>query len=177
MDLFQFVPENFFSILTSKNKRIYSSLIIEAFKVYESGSILGIEKKIIVDELVHYLDTNNYNYTQEDEDDEEANPNSSRELANYVLRKMEECGWIYIDVTNDYEEILNFSDAGITLCEAMMQIAPMLYNSDDDNTYEYNKAEYQGYIYTIYSLLTNEDNIEYSVIMQEVYRNTKLLLR
>lgn len=175
MNLFQVVPENFFSILTSKNKRIYVSLIIEAFKVYETGSILGIDKKIVVDELVHYLDSNTFTYSQEDETDEEANPNSNRELANYALRKMEECGWIYIDVTNDYIEILNFSDAGITMCEAISQLAPAFYY--DDEEFAYNKTEYQGYIYTIYSLLTNSDNIEYSVIMQEVYRNTKLLLR
>ena len=177
MDLFKFLPENFFSILASKNKRIYASLIMEAFKIYENGSILGIEKKIVVDELVHFLDTNTYSYTQEEEDkdDEEANPNTNRELANFVLRKMEECGWIYVDVTNDYIEILNFSDAGITVCEALGEITPLFYSDDED--YSAAKDEYQGYIYTIYSLLNSKENIEYSVIMQEVYRNTKLLIR
>ena len=178
MDIFNAIPDNFFSLLSSKNKRIYVSLIIEAFKIYETGTILGIEKKIVADELVHYLDTNKYSYDVEDIDDEEANPKSNRDLANYALRKMEECGWIYVDVTNDYIEILNFSDAGIIITEALMQIYGSSYQGFEDNeTSNYNSREYQGYIYTIYSLLNNSDSIEYSVIMQEVYRNTKLLLR
>ena len=42
MDIFNAIPDNFFSLLSSKNKRIYVSLIIEAFKIYETGTILGI---------------------------------------------------------------------------------------------------------------------------------------
>ena len=178
MDLFNIIPENFFSLLSSKNKKIYQALIIETFKVYETASILGIEKKLVVDELVHYLETNKYDYAVEDETDEEAKPNSKRDLANYCLRRMEECGWIYVDITNDYIEILNFSDAGIIFTEAMMQVIGQGFTIDDaDVESTYNNREYQGYIYTIYSLLNNNDNIEYSVIIQEVYRNTKLLLR
>ena len=177
MDYFKIIPDNFFQLLASKNKRVYLSLILEAFKVYENASILGIEKKIVVDELVHYLDTNKYKYEVEDNLDEEANPSSHRDLANYVLRRMEETGWIYIDVTHDYEEVLNFSDAGITICEAIINLNPRYYEDNLNDETEEITSHYQGYIYTIYSLLNNNDNIEYSVIIQEVYRNTKLLLR
>ena len=96
------IPDNFFSLLSSKNKRIYLACILQSFKTYETGSILGIEKKIIVDDLINFLDKSSYLYDVEDEEDEEANPQSKRELANYILRRMEECGWIYVDVTNDY---------------------------------------------------------------------------
>lgn len=175
LDYFRIIPDNFFSLLASKNKRTYLALIIQAFKVYESGSILGIEKKIVCDELVNYLDTNTCKYEVEDADDEEANANSNRDLANYVLRRMEECGWIDVDVTNDYEEILNFSDAGITICEAILSMSSVYYEEGSGDYAA--KDEYQGYIYTIYSLLYNPENLEYSVTMQEIYRNTKLLLR
>ncbi len=181
MDLFNVVNDNFFSLLSSKNKKTYVALLLEAFKIYETGSILGIEKKIVVDELVHYLETNKYDYSVEDENDEEANPKSKRDLANYVLRRMEECGWIYIDITNDYIEILNFSDPGIIFTEAIIQAVGGYFYYDDSDEYgeapQYNTKEYQGYIYTIYSLLNNSDGLDYAVIMQEVYRNTKLLLR
>ena len=179
MDLFNIIPENFFSLLSSKNKRIYSASILEVFKIYESASTTGIEKKIVLDELVNFLDNNKYNYDAEDTLDEEANPKSNRDLANYILRRLEECGWIYVDITNDYEEILNFTNAGIIISEALLQLSGKDYddNYEEDTNYIPNNKEYQGYIYTIYSLLNNSDNIEYSVIMQEVYRNTKLLLR
>ena len=44
MDLFDMVPDNFFSLLSSKNKRLYLAAILQTFKVYETGSILGIDK-------------------------------------------------------------------------------------------------------------------------------------
>lgn len=179
MDVFNVIPDNFFSLLSSKNKRVYAALIIEAFKVYETGSLLGIEKKIITDELVHYLETNKYSYDVEDVNDEEANPKSNRELANYVLRRMEECGWIYVDITNDYVEVLNFSDVGIIITEALMHVYNSNYvdYSDNEDISNIDNKEYQGYIYTIYALLNNMDSVDYAVIMQEVNRNTKLLLR
>ena len=92
MDFFDMVPDNFFSLLSSKNKKIYLASILQAFKIYESGSILGIDKKIVVDDLVYFLDTHSFLYDVEDEEDEESDPKSKRELANYILRRMEECG-------------------------------------------------------------------------------------
>lgn len=177
MDFFDMVPDNFFSLLSSKNKRLYLSCILQSFKIYETGSILGIEKKIIVDDLVYYLDTHAYLYDVEDEEDEEADPKSKRDLANYILRRMEECGWIYVDVTNDYEEVLNFTDVAITLCEALMKAYPQ-YEFGDDLPIDFvNPNEYQGYIYSIYSLLNQSDNVEYAMIFNLVYSNTKQLIR
>lgn len=177
MDFFDMVSDNFFSLLSSKNKRIYLASILQAFKVYEVGSILGIDKKIVVDDLVYFLDTHSYLYDVEDEEDEEADPKSKRELANYILRRMEECGWIYVDVTNDYEEILNFTDSAIIICEALLKAYPQ-YDYGDELPVDYvNPNEYQGYIYSIYSLLSQKDNVEYALVFSLVYSNTKQLIR
>lgn len=179
MDFFGMIPDNFFSLLSSKNKRIYLACILQSFKTYETGSILGIEKKIVVDDLVNFLDNSSYLYDIENEEDEESNPQSKRELANYILRRMEECGWIYIDVTNDYEEILNFSDMAIIISEALINAYPTLddYGDDNDNSYEVRSNEYQGYIYTIYSLLSNSDNVDYGMTFELIYSYTKQLIR
>ena len=179
MDFFDMVPDNFFSLLSSKNKRIYLASILQVFKVYETGSILGIDKKVVVDDLVYFLDVNaNFLYDVEDEEDEESNPSTKRELANYILRRMEECGWIYVDVTNDYEEVLNFSDTAITICEALLKSYPMLEYGNDELPADYvNPNEYQGYIYSIYSILNQSDNIEYALTFSLVYSNTKQLIR
>ena len=171
MELFKIIPDNFFSILSSKNKALYAGCIIEAFKIYEEGSILGIDKKIVVEVLTDYLDKE-----MEEIDDMEVSETgdkpSSRDKANFVLRRMEECGWIDVDVTNDYIEVLNFRDYAITFTEALMQIEPQV-----DDYVDGNQKEYRGYIYTIYSLLTNPMNIEYGVLMEQVFRNTKLFIR
>ena len=180
MDFFDMVPDNFFSLLASKNKRIYLASILEVFKVYETGTILGIDKKVVVDDLVYFLDTHkNYFYDVEDEEDEESNPSNKRELANYILRRMEETGWIYVDVTNDYMEVLNFSDDAIILCETILNAYPEFeYTDDSEIPADFiNVNEYKGYIYNIYSLLNQTDNVDYATTFSLVYSDTRKLIR
>ncbi|MBR6071719.1 MAG: hypothetical protein IKP77_02660 [Acholeplasmatales bacterium] len=179
MDFFDMVPDNFFSLLASKNKRIYLSSILQVFKVYETGTILGIDKKIVVDDLAYFLETNkNYLFDAEDEEDEESNPTNKRDLANYILRRMEECGWIYIDVTNDYIEVLNFSDDAIIICEALINAYPQFEYSSDELPADFiNPNEYHGYIYSINSLLSQTDDVDYALTFSLVYSNTKQLIR
>ena len=171
MELFKIIPDNFFSLLSSKNKAVYAGCIIEAFKIYEEGSILGIDKKIVVEVLTDYLEKEAEDIVDMEIEEDEDKP-SSRDKANFILRRMEECGWIDIDVTNDYVEVLNFRDYAITVIEALLQIEPQV-----DDYVDGNQKEYRGYIYTIYSLLTNPMNIEYGVLIEQVYRNTKLFIR
>lgn len=168
MNIFDTIPDNFFSILASPNKSIYYTAIVESFKVYEDASILGVDKRLIVDVIAETL--GKQTFSVEDEEDE-VNDNQAR--ANYIIRKLEAHGWIDVDVTNDYEEILNFRDYSITVIEALMKIN---YTFDD---YEFNdiEIEFKGYIYTIYSLLSNADNVDYALLIDGVCRNTKSFLR
>ncbi|MGL4949261.1 MAG: Wadjet anti-phage system protein JetA family protein [Anaeroplasmataceae bacterium] len=193
MDLFNVIPEDFFSILASKNKRLYLACAIQAFNVYESGSILGIDKKTIVDDLEYFLEKHqNLLFNKDDIDDFEDTISSNREKVNYVLRRLEQTGWIQLDLTNDYVEILNFTDNAITIIEALISLYPssMYVFSDDydEDTIQFesnfNQDEYHGYIYTIYSLLNNistddmsNNNVDYDLIVKEVYKNTKKLIR
>jgi len=174
MDLFKTVPENFFSLLNCKNQEVYAGCIMEAFKVYEDSSILGIDKNLVVEVLTDYLEKEHFEPEESLEEFEGENNDNSlpRKKALFVVRRMEECGWIDIDVTNDYQELLNFRDYAITFTEALLRVEPSYYEYGDSSS-----SEYRGYIYTIYSLLTNSDNIEYGVLMEQVYRNTKLFIR
>lgn len=188
MELFDIIPENFFSILSSKNRRLYTACAMQAFAIYETGSILGVDRKLIADELTLYLENhdNLYELDAEEFGDGLEEPENLRETANLVIRRLEECGWIYIDLTPDYTEILNFTDVAITMIEALQEICPQTitydyYNEDDDYatptfTAIVDPNEYKGYIYTIYSLLTNQD-LDYPLMISEVYKNTKMLIR
>ena len=88
MELFKVIPDNFFSLLSSKNKALYVGCIVEAFKIYEEGSILGIDKKIVVEVLTDYLDKQNEELVEMELDEDEDKP-STRDKANFVLRRME----------------------------------------------------------------------------------------
>ena len=174
MNFFERIPDNFFSLLSSPNKAIYAGCIIEAYKIYEDASIMGIEKKIIVEVLTDYLEKDFFDETKEHIEVEEGKSVTPRDKAYYILSRMQECGWIDIDITNDYVELLNFTDPAITITEALIQLEPkevFTYDTGEENSH------YRGLIYTIYTLLTSKGNLDYGLIVSEVYRNTKMLIR
>lgn len=168
MNIFEIIPKQFFSVLSSKNQEIYVSCILEIFKVYEQGSILGVDKNIARQAVVDYLDLNPL---QEELDEDNEIEMTNRDRANQILRRLEECEWIDIDVNNDYEEILNFRDYAITIIDALKDIGADSFYGEDTDVHEF-----RGYIYTVYSLLTN-DHGEYGLTLDQVYKNTVAFVR
>ena len=65
---------------------------------------------------------------------------TSRDKANFMLRRLESYGWIYIDVDYSYVQRVNFRDYAIQIIKSLIAVS------------EERRAEYQGYIYTIYNL-------------------------
>lgn len=169
MNLYTIIPKQFFSPLSSKNQTVYLACILELFKAYERGSILGMEKQLAKQVIVEYLELNPSE--EEIEGTEAEQEITNRDRANQILRRLEECEWIDVDVNNDYEEIINFRDYSITIIEALRDISSdSMYSDDKDN------HEFRGYIYTVYTLLTN-DHHEYGMVMEQVYRNTAGFVR
>lgn len=140
--------------------------LFEVFKAYEQGSILGMDKQIAQQVVIDYLEM--HPLAEVDEMDASSN---NRDKANQILRRLEECEWIDIDVNNDYVEILNFRDYAITIIEALKAVT-------QDNYYGYDEEnhEFRGYIFTAYSLLMNE-HVEYAMVIDQVYKNTIAFVR
>ncbi len=182
MNLFKIVPDNFFSLLASPNKSIYFDCLVLTFKAYEDATILGVDKKHVVEVLTDYLDKINKDVVLEDTNEDE-NDNQSKAYA--ILRKFEHYGWIDTDVTNDYEELITFRDYSITVIEALMKIKVDTYHHiGDDDDYGLGDEvigrtvdEFKGYIYTIYLVLSNKDATDYNYVMDSVDRNTKGFMR
>ncbi|MFW5794250.1 MAG: Wadjet anti-phage system protein JetA family protein [Bacillota bacterium] len=169
MKVFDIIPNNFFNLLSSKNKTIYINCLLELFRVYEQGSILGMDKDLARQVIVDYLDLNPL--TEELEDFDSESEITNRDRANQILRRLEKTEWIDIDVNNNYEEILNFRDYAITIIEALKNIANDSYYDD-----EIEGHEFRGYIYTVYSLLKS-DYGEYAMVLDQVYKNTIAFVR
>lgn len=167
MDIFKIIPQNFFSLLNSKNQNIYIRCIFAVYKAYEQGSILGMDKSIAQQAIIDELDTISEDVNIDDIDESTNN----RDKANSILRRMEECEWIDIDVNNDYIEIINFRDYAITIIQALKNISQDTFYGYDDETHEF-----RGYIFTVYSLLQNE-HPEYAMVIDQVYRNTIAFVR
>lgn len=89
MKVFESLPQNFFSILSSKNKEIYADCLFILYKVVSSNTSFGIEREIVAEALIDYFED------LEDKDifsEEDSTIKSSREEANFILRRLEECG-------------------------------------------------------------------------------------
>jgi hypothetical protein len=170
MDVFNIIPSNFFGLLSGKNRSIYVNCLLELFRVYEQGSILGMDKDIARQALIDYLDLNPLE--EELEDTDEVSELTNRDRANQILRRLEKLEWIDVDVNNNYEEILNFRDYSITIIQALKDISSDSFYEDFDD----DGHEFRGYIYTSYSLL-NSDFGEYAMVLDQVYKNTLAFVR
>jgi len=170
MNVFDVIPNNFFNLLSGKNRSIYVNCLLELFRVYEQGSILGMDKNIARQAIEDYLDLNPLEEEIEDQDEEVEWTN--RDRANQIIRRLEKTEWIDIDVNNNYEEIINFRDYSITIIEALQEISnDSFYDNEEDDGHEF-----RGYIYTSYSLL-NSDYGEYAMVLDQVYKNTLAFVR
>jgi len=161
MKLFDIVPEKFFSILSSPKKEIYSDCLFILYRDLKNNTSFGIDREIVLQTLMDYFEgLENKNIF----DDEDETVKTSREEANFAIRKLKDSGWIDIDITTSYKQIINFTDYSIAFLEAM------------DKLIKNEKLEYQGYVYTIYSILFTGENNQYSVMLEQVYDNTNRLM-
>jgi hypothetical protein len=167
MELFQLIPNNFFSLLNSKNQEVYVKSLLAVYQQYEQGSILGMDKSVAHQIICDILDALPADVVVEGEED----VMDVKGKASAILRRFEECGWIDIDVNNDYVEIINFRDYAITIIQALSSIKQDNHYGYDDETHEF-----RGYIYTAYSLLTSE-HPEYGMVVDQVYKNTIAFVR
>ncbi len=87
----------------------------------------------------------------------------SRGKANGILRRLEYYGWIEIETDKSYVQRVNFKEYSVRLMKTLLEIE------------EGKQIEYQGYIYTIYSLVRGTaDNP--GVVLLQILENTDLLI-
>ena len=161
MKIFDILPENFFSPLSSSKKQVYADCIFIIFKQVSTNLSFGVEREIIIETLTDYFEGLEDKSIFSDEDE---TIKDSREEAGFILRRLEECGWIHIETTNSYVRIVNFHDYAVSVIQTLEK----LLNNE--------RLEYQGYIYTIYSILFNEEKSLTSVELKQIYDNTNMLI-
>lgn len=157
--MFHILPGNFFVPLSSPNRIVYWDCICRLFSVMEHQLSFGVEREVLVDELQYYFEQS----VAADVVDEEFAEADSRGKANGILRKLEFYGWIEIETDKSYVQRVNFMDYAVRLIKTLLEIA------------DGRKVEYQGYIYTIYSLVrANTDHP--GVVLLQILENTDLLI-
>lgn len=162
MNLFDKIPENFFSILVSKNKKIYINALFVLNNAFKQEML--ISKENIIARLINNLEEEFY---QEDFSEEDLKDNSISEKAHFLLRKLKETGWIETEMQRDsFEEYIILPDYSIKFINLLYSIV------------EESQVEYNSYVFATYSglkLAKIEKNETYNAI-NTAYNNTNNLI-
>ncbi len=168
MSLFTIIPHNFFSILASKNKEIYAEALSLLYQSIEDND-LYIKKNEFVRNLKDRLNE----LSKELVVSVEADPNDEDEMINhadkasFVVRRIEECGWIDVEVNPE-----NFEEY-IALPSYSIHVLNLLNNLVKEST-----AEYVSLVHATYSELKMEDEARDEFMfatLVRAYENTKAL--
>lgn len=157
--MFHVISDNFFVPLASPNKIIYWECITKLFSIMNHQLSFGVERDVLVSELQYYFEQEQAASIE----DEEVDGKNSRDKANWMLRRLETYGWIEIEVDKSYVQRVSFNEYAVKIIRTLLEIA------------EGKKIEYQGYIYTIYSLVrsnTGNPGIE----LLSIVENTDMLI-
>ena len=157
--MFDIISDSFFVPLASPNKLVYWECICKLFSIMDNQLSFGVERDVLVDELQYYFEQSN----AADFSEEELVGTDSRSKANWMLRRLEHYGWLEIETDKSYVQRVNFKEYAVRIIKTFLEIA------------EGKQIEYQGYIYTIYSLVrSNTDHP--GVVLLQILENKDLLI-
>lgn len=157
--MFDIVSDSFFVPLASPNKLVYWECICKLFSIMDNQLSFGVERDVLVDELQYYFEQTN----AADFSEEELAGTDSRSKANWMLRRLEYYGWLEIETDKSYVQRVNFKEYAVRIIKTLLEIA------------EGKRIEYQGYIYTIYSLVRSGTDHP-GVVLMQILENTDLLI-
>ncbi len=170
MNLFEKIPDNFFSILSSKNKNIYGIALVtlyEALTMYRNK----IRKSDYLDLLKSRGEEEVSLFSFEDEDVEDDlsliyEPTLASK-ANFVLRRLIETGWVLVEqnVKTGAEYLLL-----PTYSISMLKIIYEFMNTEEN--------KYVSYVHSTYSDLKLEDELQDEFMyktLESAYNNTRNL--
>ncbi|MDE6995673.1 MAG: hypothetical protein K2P41_14850 [Lachnospiraceae bacterium] len=157
--MFQIISENFFVPLASPNKAVYWECLVKLFTVMSHQLSFGVERDILVQELQYYFEQEQAASMEEEGFDGKG----SRDKANWMLRRLEYYDWIEIETDKSYVQRASFKEYAVKIIRTLLEIE------------EGKQIEYQGYIYTIYSLVrSSTDNP--GIVLLSILENTDMLI-
>lgn len=148
MELFKVLNPKFFSIFHSKNREIYVTALFALRELFLQEAI--IEKEVLISKLVNKMEKDVLlRFDNIEEEEEQARPKGkdARSTAHYLIRKLEECGWI----EQDYNLLADFKE-NIVLPPYSVRIINVLKDITEES-----EIVFTSHIYSIYSNLYNAD--------------------
>ncbi|MEE3419620.1 MAG: Wadjet anti-phage system protein JetA family protein [Lachnospiraceae bacterium] len=169
MNLFDRIPDKFFTILASSKKELYVQALFVLRDAFQSE--LQIRRDDLLAQLTDSLEKGimDADFTEEAEEEdvdiEEAANVSGK--AHLLLRKLKDTGWVETEyAAHSFEEYITIPDYAI-------EVINLLYDLTSQKTHEYN-----SYVYGTYAVLENADtsHSNYFFALQQAYTNTSNLV-
>ncbi len=159
--LFDKLPDTFFNVLSSPNRKIYVDCLFVIYHAIDSveDSFQG-ERQYVIHKLIDYFEEQKEEFLIDDE--ETATP---RQKAVAVINVLKNNGWLGEEELGDYKTSLNLFDYSIRILDILERI------TDGE------QVEYTGEIYTVYSLLSSFDINDGLTIIDQAYQKIDDVLR
>lgn len=166
MKLFDVVPGELFSVLSSPNRVLYADALNVLYEAYHEN--IRIPEETLYSMLRGKLESQLAEATFEDEDIDEEELRDISGRARFLIRKLCGKGWFEKERGDDFEEYITVPGYSSSLLELFHQL------TDDSPARGY------SYVYTTYSVLklANEGDNAYDkmVAVYNAYDSTKSLL-
>lgn len=146
MELFDALPNNLFTILTSKNRSVYANSLLIIYQAFKQDII--IDKEILTNQLISKLENDIFDIDISAEDVKyDGVFKDATSLGKYIIRRLGETGWLDIDYENEsrLKEYVSLPPYAIKL----ISIISDLTNNE--------VKEYDSFMYAMYSSLLNAD--------------------
>jgi hypothetical protein len=170
MNLFDIIPENFFSIFQGKNRAIYAESLTTLFDLLQNDESLISKNDFIKTLKDKNKDIESFSYEGEDLDDEEDSSllmDTISSKASFICRRLEETGWIDIAMDPDtFDETIILPVYSIMMVRSFKDII-----SDEE-------SPYLSLVHSTYSELKLEDEDQDELLyttLDRCYNNTKKL--
>lgn len=151
MELYNVIPDNLFSVLASKNKKLYANalfVVLDAFKQH---------LKISKDELVSMISSKLDDEIMAADFSEEELLENERTISgksHFLVRKLKSTGWILVETESDFQEYVTVPGFSYRIIQLLYDIANI------------SESENFAYVYSTYSSLktANDTRDPYEMI-------------
>lgn len=147
MQLFEVLPASMFTLLTSKNRDIYTAALFALRNAFKED--IMIDNNVLAVKLVNGLQDTLLNMeTDADDESGEHSYKDAMSISRFLIRKLRDTGWIEIEY-NRYDQLKEM----VTLPPYSSKLINLLYDFSNDEL-----KEYDSFMYSIYSALLNANN-------------------
>ena len=177
---FDTLPSNLFNLLSTQGAfslhRHYMAVLLRIYALGEFNRY-GLARDVVHAEIVDYLNGVDANAEIESEMADQAKSGSeagsitglksAQDYASYLIRRLEETGWIEREQHADYSETISLPDYAFTLLEAFRKVE------------EQKPHEFSGQIYTAHQLIRSTKNKDFSpaLAVSQAYENVRQMVR